>query len=931
MSSFIHLNNKKDNEQSLYSVSVIQNALLKTETKSQIKAESLTKHIVEPVSLTEALSLFSDKLKAINVLRSSRTNAINEAIEIAINEAKFKFSEKEVKDASERLAKAMAKLDNVHVAVHGFELSWGGEEFDGGSYYIKANGDVINAAVGGGTKYGTMKSSEKDFIKGIKDAEPSMRESVVNEKEFKAEYELKPGDSLDPLEKAIYSDAAGFPKRMATKLFKDISKAMSAKIPNIKYIQINTEGYFYITNVNDKVYDPGNLEDYSDMILFEPVTITQLAEIVIKKWSLKLENGMSITWISKSNWSHHYKDNTKDIKLFDVLLDGEVIGNAKNTKDMIDTLSSSELNNAYVNESVVNENGWGSSDQGNMNKSIHNTIGKPSKMPSPFDDSLRSAAEEEVDSSWSDWKEYESDRDGLIDKAVRHYLNSFFKKEFAMMQAMFAGNIISADDTHLFEGGMSDIYQLAEESKDEASFIKEFFKDFGDKVKKTADSIEWAKSIFVDAKAMTLENKSTRIDRNLGLNEGYMTPKVAKKLSIGSEVVTSEGTYTITGFGQRANAFKQFEAEKDGEQFNIQVSLYGSSDILVAKGKSLNFNEKGEMLESLNEGRSINKIQKEWSQTTTDMQQKVTSWKEAEGDRKIEILEELKALTTKKNQLESELEASVAGKDKDVQLAISESLLEKEVAEGNAFGAARAKAIADGEKEFEVEGETYKVEDVDKEDEENAEEFVDEAKSNIKKKWASTDVMMDDLREFITDAKDASGEDLVLQIHDALKIMTNYALGMTKESATNEAKEHSFIFNYNTDEDDIKYIQKVLDGAGADAVAKAGIDSEEMVIRAFNAKGLKDARKAIEADGFEIQESITALSWDALIEAVNQPLTENLRSDVKKFIKNNMTELNTLADNDQWDLVHQKLYTEFEVEAESSEAKDLLKAFQFSF
>jgi len=805
MSSFIYLNNKKDNERALYNVSVIQNALLKTETKSQIKAESLTKHIVEPVSLTEALSLFSDKLKAISILRSSRTDAINEAKEIAINEAKFKFSEKEVKDASERLAKAMAKLDNVHVAVHdfeydegkgaGFELSWGGEEFDGGSYYIKANGDVINAAVGGGTKYGTMKSSEKDFIKGIKDAEPSMRESVVN------------------------------------------------------------------------------------------------------------------------------------------------------------------------------ENGWGSSDQGNMNKSIHNTIGKPSKMPSPFDDSLRSAAEEEVDSSWNDWKEYESDRDGLIDKAVRHYLNSFFKKEFSLMQKMFASNFISADETHLFEGGMSDIYIVAQDAKDEASFLKDFFKEFGDKVKKTADSIEWAKSIYVDAKAMTLENESTRVDKNLGLNEGYMTPKIAKKLSIGSDVVTSEGTYTITGFGQRANAFKQFEAEKDGEQFNIQVSLYGSSDILVAKGKSLNFNERGEMLESLNEGltifekdiaymikdikngygwidpshvmstwgnssdsvpfdivaneiykrlieakllanasedneeeagdfikslkelgikesvvnetevevitegRSINKIQKEWSQTTTDMQQKVASWREAEGDRKTEILEELKALTVKKNQLESELEASVAGKDKDVQLAISESLLEKEVAEGNAFGAARAKAIADGEKEFEVEGETYKVEDVDKEDEENAEEFVE-------------------------------------------------------ESATNEAKEHSFIFNYNTDEDDIKYIQKVLDGA----VANAGIDSEEMVIRAFNAKGLKDARKAIEADGFEIQESVvTKPSWETLIEAISQPLTENLRNDVKKFIKNNMTELNTLADNDQWDLVHQKLYTEFEVEAESSEAKDLLKAFEFSF
>tara|TARA_B100000497_G_scaffold1672_1_gene2027 strand:- start:44199 stop:44828 length:630 start_codon:yes stop_codon:yes gene_type:complete len=46
--------------------------------------------------------------------------------------------------------------------------------------------------------------------------------------------------------------------------------------------------------------------------------------------------------------------------------------------------------------------------------------------------------------------------------------------------------------------------------------------------------------------------------------------------------------------------------------------------------------------------------------------------------------------------------------------------------EGNAFGAARAKAIADGEDEFEVDGETFKVKDVSVEDEKNAEEFVEE-------------------------------------------------------------------------------------------------------------------------------------------------------------------------------------------------------------
>ena len=51
---------------------------------------------------------------------------------------------------------------------------------------------------------------------------------------------------------------------------------------------------------------------------------------------------------------------------------------------------------------------------------------------------------------------------------------------------------------------------------------------------------------------------------------------------------------------------------------------------------------------------------------------------------------------------------------------------EVEVEEGNAFGAARAKAIADGEKTFKVGDEEYDVEDVDADDKENAEEFANE-------------------------------------------------------------------------------------------------------------------------------------------------------------------------------------------------------------
>jgi hypothetical protein len=112
----------------------------------------------------------------------------------SINEAsKFTFSEAEIKNAAETLAKAMAKLDKVKVAVHdfeydkgrgaGFELSWDGDKFDGGSYYIKPNGDVVNAAVGGGTTYGNIKSDEKEFTKGIKSSKGNMRtdESILTE------------------------------------------------------------------------------------------------------------------------------------------------------------------------------------------------------------------------------------------------------------------------------------------------------------------------------------------------------------------------------------------------------------------------------------------------------------------------------------------------------------------------------------------------------------------------------------------------------------------------------------------------------------------------------------------------------------------------------------------------------------------------------
>lgn len=79
-----------------------------------------------------------------------------------------------------------------------------------------------------------------------------------------------------------------------------------------------------------------------------------------------------------------------------------------------------------------------------------------------------------------------------------------------------------------------------------------------------------------------------------------------------------------------------------------------------------------ETMNMLNE-RSINKIQTEFTDVVNKMSAMAKEYAAAEGDEKTNILAELKGLTAKKNDLIKELDAAVAGKDKDVELAIKES------------------------------------------------------------------------------------------------------------------------------------------------------------------------------------------------------------------------------------------------------------------
>ena len=72
----------------------------------------------------------------------------------------------------------------------------------------------------------------------------------------------------------------------------------------------------------------------------------------------------------------------------------------------------------------------------------------------------------------------------------------------------------------------------------------------------------------------------------------------------------------------------------------------------------------------------------------------------------------------------------------------------------------------------------------------------------------------------------------------------------TEESVITERKI-TVVINYNTDEDDIRYIAGILKNAGILADVKAGIDSEEVEIT-IEKSDLKKATKALSANGFEL-------------------------------------------------------------------------------
>ena len=89
---------------------------------------------------------------------------------------------------------------------------------------------------------------------------------------------------------------------------------------------------------------------------------------------------------------------------------------------------------------------------------------------------------------------------------------------------------------------------------------------------------------------------------------GMMGAKILNKIKIGTIFDTKNGQYEVTGFGQQANAFKEFEATIDGKEVKVKLTaMYGVTLEVTDDVRSARYDKEEELnsiiLESVNEGK----------------------------------------------------------------------------------------------------------------------------------------------------------------------------------------------------------------------------------------------------------------------------------------------------------------------------------------
>jgi stress response protein YsnF len=243
----------------------------------------------------------------------------------------------------------------------------------------------------------------------------------------------------------------------------------------------------------------------------------------------------------------------------------------------------------------------------------------------------------------------------------------------------------------LDEGFFSNISIMIQNAKDQNEFIKDFFKEYGKEVKKTAETLKWVADMYTDDVYANDDYEFIYKESVDTINEDWGTFDTPEGKMVAKDLDKAWNTFaktvdaahkewlkTVQKYRGEAGKGSGFR-DSEGRDAVISAMEWYLEKVFMTDNRFGGIDYKkyrtllGESveIEEVDEARSINKIQKEWTKVVDMMKAKVDSWKSAEGAAKDKILGELKTLTAQKKKLEAELNDAVSLKDIDAELAES--------------------------------------------------------------------------------------------------------------------------------------------------------------------------------------------------------------------------------------------------------------------
>ena len=970
--SFINFRNFEAPKQRKFTKTELIEALLKYETKSTKKAESLVEGLDEEVTFADAINVFSNKTVGITALSLVEAKPGPDPYMTGLDDETEEEKEEQMKDQAEMDDddpeaykempgdKEAREEGKVKTSKHtkAYDELYGDDEKNEAQITISKE-DMEKLHKEGSIEIDGHKVTFESEVKGDEAALPA-EEIEAEDKKVNTEADKKTTNTSAELEADLEGTADGAGKEVVESslnegqfswMTQDTGEQIGSERENtITVYMYDNEGNRWEEKSYNGYGEFGGMDYYSLLdkmnggegdreagiklafdkkkvkagkVLFPALVTDPRYNWKRHNFKVEADNDPNQSWYQEEEYGEEWYDSAKPTLSWDSLIE-------------------------KINEMDVNE--WGGSDQSAMNKSIHRDAGKPKTMPSPFDKKLRRAAEDAVDFYWDDWEEYETDRDGLIDNAVRGYLRSYFRKDWDIMVRMF-----EPMESAVTEAGINDPVLMAfraakmkrekelakpkrkplygkqrEKAEDDLWVISQDLKDlYADRGQLLIDMEQEAEAEggpvadrygeqldMIEDKIASLIKQRNKLE--LRLAEAFVADEAEEVIEASTVEEISEanwGTYS-TPAGKQVNkrldkAFAKFKAAvskahaayrnelKDltNSQLGNESGFNDSEGGAAVAGYLQNFIKSEFMMSDfgdisrfdymvgmyegkvIEEGRSIGKIQKEWGNVTAVMKDKVNLYKTAEGQEKEDLLDELKALTIAKKKLEAELDAAVGIKDIDAELTEAEDYSDK---------------MSFGQLENCIDYSTMIRERIEQGTELDPwmHSQIAIAKHELSSVWEAVD-----------------GDDGVVESLDA-KGLSQKILGQLDTFG-------QLHINYVAPEV-LTTIEGVLSKYRS---LRGGKLTQKIATEVRNA--LEDTGN-LAGDSYRHIKDIDYIIADALSES---KLNEDLRSDLKKYIKKNKKELDQLADEDNWDGIYQMLINDFRVDPEGEDAEELKTVF----